>query len=152
MCLKELSCSWDKFDGCKDSSCVCINPFLGKSSEEQVTGDPDYMCRNRKMCYVDCNSLCRDVENAKGAGRCFSRRACEDRDKSSSTECGLSRQCNHYECQDENVCNKARSCKWDTWKGCTDKSSSTECGLSRQCNPYECQDENVCNKARSCKW
>jgi len=35
-----------------------------------------------------------------------------------STECGLSRQCNHYDCQDENVCKKTTNCEWDKWEGC----------------------------------
>merc|ERR1719233_142944 len=65
-------------------------------------------------------------------------------DKSMSTECGLSRQCNHYECQDENVCNKATSCRWDRWKGCHDKSSKTQCGVNTS--------EMMCKKAVNCKW
>ena len=59
--------------------CVCINPFLGEYRDVQVNGDPDAMCKKKNMCYVDCNSSCRDVQNAKGIGRCYSKKACEDR-------------------------------------------------------------------------
>ena len=58
--------------------CVCINPFLGEYRDVQVNGDPDAMCKKKNMCYVDCNSSCRDVQNAKGIGRCYSKKACEE--------------------------------------------------------------------------
>merc|ERR1719209_1739548 len=66
----------------QDKGCVCINPFIGQYNV-QVNGDPDpdAMCRNRNMCYVDCNSMCRDVKNAKGLGRCYSKLACKGRRK-----------------------------------------------------------------------
>merc|ERR1719222_150853 len=63
----------------QDSGCVCINPFLGKFTDARVNGDPDAMCRKNNHCYVDCNSMCRDVQNAKGFGRCFSKLACKGR-------------------------------------------------------------------------
>jgi len=64
---------------CRDTRCVCINPFHSKVTGVKVRGDPDDMCRRHNMCYVDCNSSCRDVQNAKGFGRCYSKLACEDR-------------------------------------------------------------------------
>merc|ERR1719427_1187883 len=85
-----------------DSSCVCINPSHG-----QINEDPDDMCRNKNMCYVDCNSMCRDVQNAVGAGRCFSRRACEGRAK-----CGdynhPCEDCGYHECKE------SEKCKWSS--------------------------------------
>merc|ERR1712083_1013344 len=61
----------------RDSNCSCINPFLGKITD--VNGDPDDMCTNIEVCYVDCNSKCGDGKFAKGVGRCYSRKACEGR-------------------------------------------------------------------------
>jgi len=69
---------WKKNFTPLDTGCVCINPFLGKDSDVKVNGDPDDMCRQINMCYVDCNSTCRDVQNAKGFGRCYSNLACKD--------------------------------------------------------------------------
>merc|ERR1719431_234648 len=70
------------YNGMKDSRCVCINPFLQKpfpQTDVPVNGDPDTMCRDINKCYVDCNSMCRDVKNAQSFGRCFSRLACQGR-------------------------------------------------------------------------
>merc|ERR1719431_55411 len=87
-----------------DSSCVCMTPSHG-----QINEDPDDMCRNKNMCYMDCNSMCRDVENAVGAGRCFSRRACEGR---VSEKCGdynrPCEDCGYYDCQE------SEKCKWSS--------------------------------------
>merc|ERR1739844_502296 len=90
-----------------DSSCVCMTP-----SHNQINEDPDDMCINKNMCYVDCNSMCRDVQNAVGAGRCFSRRACEGR---VLEKCGdynrPCEDCRYHECQE------SEKCKWSSWGG-----------------------------------
>merc|ERR1712186_8901 len=56
--------------------CQCINPFLG--TEYASTGDPDILCnRLPGLCYVSCNSDCRDQDTAAGANRCQSSLACQ---------------------------------------------------------------------------
>merc|ERR1712038_214967 len=56
--------------------CQCINPFLRTSYAS--TGDPDTLCnRLPGLCYVSCNSDCRDRAPAAGANRCQSSLACQ---------------------------------------------------------------------------
>merc|ERR1711942_1954 len=58
-----------------DIGCYCKNPFLGQRVNTQ-NGNPDFTCARGGYCYVDCNSNCRDIEDAKGFGRCYSKLAC----------------------------------------------------------------------------
>merc|ERR1719250_47216 len=58
-----------------DIGCYCKNPFLGQQVNTQ-NGNPDFTCARGGYCYVDCNSNCRDIEDAKGFGRCYSKLAC----------------------------------------------------------------------------
>merc|ERR1712038_763880 len=56
--------------------CECINPFNGTSYAS--TGDPCTLCnRLPGLCYVSCNSDCRDRAPAAGDNRCQSSLACQ---------------------------------------------------------------------------
>merc|ERR1712061_382354 len=47
-------------------------------TEYASTGDPDILCnRLPGLCYVSCNSDCRDQDTAAGANRCQSSLACQ---------------------------------------------------------------------------
>merc|ERR1712142_839243 len=52
--------------------CWCINPWIGTAREWM--GDPLKTCPD--WCYVSCDSDCRDIKDAKGKDRCWSRVAC----------------------------------------------------------------------------
>ncbi len=57
--------------------CFCINPFQGTPSE--YLGVPAANCAATNRCYVPCDADCRDLELARGEGRCTSALACEGR-------------------------------------------------------------------------
>eukprot|EP00092_Neocalanus_flemingeri_P023114 GFUD01025062.1.p1 GENE.GFUD01025062.1~~GFUD01025062.1.p1 ORF type:complete len:187 (+),score=50.50 GFUD01025062.1:191-751(+) len=58
--------------------CSCINPFSGTIQE--FLGDKNITCQYERLCYVDCDSSCEDVQPAEGItakeGRCISKLAC----------------------------------------------------------------------------
>merc|ERR1712223_148917 len=58
--------------GCGSSApCECINPFLG--TPYASTRDPSVLCNKLPgLCYVSCNSDCRDRAPAAGNNRCQS--------------------------------------------------------------------------------
>jgi hypothetical protein len=57
--------------------CFCINPFRNTPSE--YLGVPAANCAATNRCYVPCDADCRDLELARGEGRCTSALACEGR-------------------------------------------------------------------------
>jgi hypothetical protein len=57
--------------------CFCINPFQGTPSE--YLGVPAANCAATNTCYVPCDSDCRDLQPARGEGRCISALACQPR-------------------------------------------------------------------------
>jgi hypothetical protein len=57
--------------------CFCINPFRNTPSE--YLGVPAGTCAATNRCYVPCDADCRDLELARGEGRCTSALACEGR-------------------------------------------------------------------------
>jgi hypothetical protein len=57
--------------------CFCINPFRNTPSE--YLGVPAANCAATNRCYVPCDADCRDLELARGEGRCTSALACQPR-------------------------------------------------------------------------
>eukprot|EP00092_Neocalanus_flemingeri_P097520 GFUD01124286.1.p1 GENE.GFUD01124286.1~~GFUD01124286.1.p1 ORF type:complete len:150 (+),score=41.68 GFUD01124286.1:604-1053(+) len=58
--------------------CSCINSF--SDSIQNFLGDKNITCQYERLCYVDCDSSCEDVQPAEGftakEGRCISKIAC----------------------------------------------------------------------------
>jgi len=56
------------------SLCICENPFFGTVNRH--VGDPEITCAESNFCYVPCDADCRDLQPARGRGRCYSELAC----------------------------------------------------------------------------
>eukprot|EP00092_Neocalanus_flemingeri_P018429 GFUD01019944.1.p1 GENE.GFUD01019944.1~~GFUD01019944.1.p1 ORF type:complete len:613 (-),score=101.23 GFUD01019944.1:146-1984(-) len=60
------------------SGCTCFNPWVGKSQE--FAGEKEFLCENKKWCFVSCNSKCSDKKQISGFfnGHCKSAFACSE--------------------------------------------------------------------------
>ena len=71
-----------------DTGCECITDLTHPSIQDIVENDPtyadpNYSCNYKsiktlKFCYVEKNSLCEDVDEARGPGRYYSEVACDN--------------------------------------------------------------------------